>query len=240
MTSDPQPDPETCAVRDEIIASLGDDLAALLWHGSRARGEANEESDHDMIVILRDGAAGAIERLAGVFASRQGWSAYVKTEGELRQYPMTGRLQFHHGLLPLHGDFTPPTVTREGLVEDLRSITSTLAHEARYRLMHGASRTYRGLPDDYGRVRNTRWMYYQAKAAIMAMKARALLVSGEYPLTRAALRSTTNDRVDLELIDAVDRWPERRPKFEADLLPLCLLIDAFATRLAGWLDATHP
>lgn len=236
----PQPDAETLAVSNAIVAALGQDLSALLWHGSRARGEANEESDYDMIVIVRRKTDDTLERLGGVFAGRPAWSAYIKTEEELRQYPMTGRLQFHHGLVVLHGSFTPPPVTREGLLEDLRSTATNLSHEARYRIVHGAAKREAAPDRRAWAARTARWMYYQTKSAVMAMKVRELLASGRYPLTREHLRQRLSDPAELALLDAVERWPALRPSFEADVTPLCRLIDAFATSLVQWLAQAHP
>lgn len=236
----PQPDAETLAVSNAIVAALGQDLSALLWHGSRARGEANDESDYDMIVIVKKKTGDTLERLARVFADRPAWSAYVKTDEELRQYPLTGRLQFHHGLVVLYGSFTPPPVTREGLLEDLRSIATNLSHEARYRIVHGAAKREAAPDRRPWAVRTARWMYYQAKFAVMAMKVRELVASGRYPLTREDLRQRLSDPAELALLDAVERWPALRATFEDDVMPLCRLIDAFATNLVQWLAEAHP
>src|SRR5206468_10807052 len=77
---------------DRLIAALGDNLAALLWHGSWARGEQTAESDHDLIIVLRQVNDDLILAIQGLFADRSGWSTYIKSEKELRQYPITGRM----------------------------------------------------------------------------------------------------------------------------------------------------
>jgi predicted nucleotidyltransferase len=84
MTRPDLPD-EVADVLDRLIASLADDLRAVYWHGSSARGEAKPWSDHDMIIVLR---------------GRKDWSTFVRTEDELRQYPSEGRPQWHFGLVP--------------------------------------------------------------------------------------------------------------------------------------------
>src|SRR2546422_1473209 len=85
---------EVREVADELIEALGDDLAALLWHGSWARGEQTPESDHDLIVVLRRLNEDVLARMQAVFEDRPGWSTFIKTEEEIRNYPITGRLQF--------------------------------------------------------------------------------------------------------------------------------------------------
>ncbi len=44
----------------------------------------------------------------------------------------------------------------------------------------------------------------------------------------------------IEIIDAIDRWPEVRTTHEADLLPLCRKLDTFASNLVAWLATDNP
>ena len=231
---------EVRAVADDLIATLGDNLTALLWHGSWARGEQTAESDHDMIVILKSIGDDTWRCLQGVFEERPGWSVYVKTVEELRQYPATGRIQFHHGFVRLFGQFEAPPLTRDDLVEDMRRQAVDIAHEARYRLIHDGPNTLVGMDPalaEARRARLARILYYQAKLAVLAMKARELHRGAAYPETRAELRSRLSDPTELALIDAVDRWAEVKPMYEDDFRPLARLIDAFARRLVHELDA---
>jgi predicted nucleotidyltransferase len=230
--------PEVREVADALIAALGQDLRALLWHGSYARGEARPESDHDLIIILRRIEDDVLLRLREVFRGRERWSSLVKTEEELRQYPPTGRLQFHFGVVPLYGHFERPAWTRESLVDDLRQLALDIGFEARYRLLHKQ-------PDNYSeretriagfqRYRNLHMLHYAAKWAVLAMKARALLAGGDYPVTLAELRGRLDDADDLAIVDLVDRWTELAAPHEADFTPLALQLDAFARRLIAGL-----
>lgn len=231
---------EVTEVRDALIAALGDDLRALLWQGSWARGEQTPESDHDMVVILRRANDDILDRLRAVFAGRPGWSTYVKTEQEIRQYPAGGRIQFHYGIVPLYGAIEPPPLIPEGIIDDLRRFAVDLNHETRYRLLHGRKHYDNHGDAAFGRVRNARILYYFTKIAILAMKARRLLTEGSYPSTRAGLRARTTDPLELQIIDVVDRWADLKPQYEADFTPLARLLDAYARRLVAWLDATHP
>jgi predicted nucleotidyltransferase len=236
----PEVPTEVRAVADDLIAALGDDLAALLWHGSWARGEQTAESDHDMIVVLKRMGDDTCDRMQSVFEERPGWSVYVKTEEELRQYPITGRIQFHYGHLRLHGDFDPPPLTRAGLVEDMRRQAVDVAHEARYRLIHDGPGTLTGLDPTLAASRKTRLsriLYYQAKLAVLAMKARELHRGAAYPETRAELRARLTDPTELALIDVIDGWAEVKAGYEEDFRPLARLIDAFARGLVHELDA---
>ncbi len=228
--------PEVRDAADALIAALGDELTALLWHGSEARREQTPESDHDLIVILRRVDDRILRTMREVFEHRGLWSTYVKTEEELRQYPLTGRLQFHYGHLPLYGRIEPPPVTRTGLLEDLRRSAVDIQHECRYRIIHGGRRIDSGQEADFVRVRNARWMYYQAKLAILAMKARELLEDRPYPPTRAALRQHLANSDEIAIVDTVDRWPELRTTYEQDSVSLALLLDRFARALVAKLE----
>jgi predicted nucleotidyltransferase len=236
----PEVPSEVRAVADELVEALGDDLAALLWHGSWARGEQTVESDHDMIVVLKRIGDDTWDRMQAVFEERPGWSVYVKTEEELRQYPITGRIQFHYGHVLLYGDFTAPALTQQGLVEDMRRQAVDIAHEARYRLVHDGHGKLTGLDPTLAAARKTRLsriLYYQAKLGVLAMKARELHRGATYPETRVELRSRLTDPTELALIDVIDRWAQVKVGYEEDFRPLARLIDSFARGLVCELDA---
>ena len=225
-------------VADAIIAKLRDNLSALLWHGSWARGEQTAESDHDMIVVVRQMDDETLFGLREVFEGRSGWSTYIKTEQELRQYPLTGRLQFHYGSVTLYGGIDAPPMTREGLIEDLRRIAVDIQHESRYRLIHvSGGKMYAGMDPAYPRVRIARWMYYQAKLAVLALKARELLRDRSYPETRHELRERLTNEDELAIVNVIDLWAELRWGFEEDVTPLALQLDAVMRRLVAELDA---
>ncbi|MEO8458103.1 MAG: nucleotidyltransferase domain-containing protein [Chloroflexota bacterium] len=224
------PDSER-VVAEALIASLGDDLTALAWQGSWARGEANAESDHDLFVVMRQLDEELLWQLAKAFEGDEHWSAYIKTEEELRQYPAHGRQQFHHGMSLLHGDFVQPPVTEENILADLRYFAVEIGHEARYRLTH--KRGPERASAETGR--HGRILYYRAKMAILAMKSRELLDGRKYPITRAELRTRTTDPDELSIIDLVDRWPEVKAEYERDFVPMALLLDRFVRRLVSQL-----
>lgn len=232
-----EPPAEVREVTDQLIAFLGPYLTALLWHGSWARGEQTETSDHDMIVVVTAVTDELILRMREVFADRPGWSTYIKSEEELRQYPVTGRLQFHYGLILLYGEFEAPPLSQEDLAEDIRLLAVNIQHECGYRAIHGSRKIDSGLDQQFVRIRNARWMYYQAKLALLALKARELLRGRPYPSTREDLRQRLTDEGELAIIDIIDLWPELRSKFEEDSTPLALQIHAFARKLVAELDS---
>ncbi|MBI1886427.1 MAG: nucleotidyltransferase domain-containing protein, partial [Chloroflexi bacterium] len=104
MTAGTDLHPEVREVVDRLVERLGDDLKAVLWHGSWARGEARPDSDHDLIIILKRVDDGVLLKLRDVFFGRASWSTLIQSEDELRHYPLAGRIQFTHGLRLLYGE----------------------------------------------------------------------------------------------------------------------------------------
>jgi 8-oxo-dGTP pyrophosphatase MutT (NUDIX family) len=240
----PRPDlpPEVQDVLDRLIAPLGEDLRAVYWHGSWARGEAKPWSDHDMIIVLRRLDDDLLRKLQDIFRGRKDWSTFVRTEEELRQYPSEGRSQWHFGLVRLYGDFEPPPLTRDNIIDELRMLALNVSFESRYRLFHSEPLFEEMEPHMAGfqRQRHARMLRYAAKLAILAMKSRELLAGREYPVSSADLRPRISDPDELWIIDTVEHWDDAQRQFEADATPLALRLDAFARQLATWLEREAP
>jgi predicted nucleotidyltransferase len=228
---------EVREVADELVGALGDELRALLWHGSFARGEAKPDSDHDLIIVLKRIDDDLLLRLRDVFRGRANWSTFVQSEEEVRQFPPDGRVQFHFGLVPLYGDFELPPWTRENILADLRSLARNIRFEGRYRLLHRGpefaeeDQNYRR----FVRAHSLRMLRDAVKLAVLALKAREVLHGRSYPVTRAEIRARLTDPDELAVLDIVERWSDLRPKYEADITPLALQLDAFARRLVAQL-----
>lgn len=223
---------EVREVVDSLIACVGDELAAIYWHGSYARGEAKPDSDHDLIIVLKRADDDVLLRMADVFRGRHDWSTFVQTEEELRQYPRDGRLQFHFGGVPLYGRIEPPPFTREDVANEIRAFARDIRFECRYRLLH-AEPLYSDMSAEFQRARNARMLRYAAKLAVLALKARELLEGREYPKTREELRERLSDADELAVLDTLENWAELRAKYEEDRRPLALLLDRVARRLVA-------
>jgi predicted nucleotidyltransferase len=227
-----QPPAEVREVADHLVESLGDDLGAILWQGSFARGEAKPDSDHDLIIVLKQIDDDALLRLRNVFQGRENWSTFVQSEEELRLFPADGRFQFHFGLQLLHGDFEPPPWTRENIIADLRALARNIRFECRYRLLH-AEPEFSEMDEHYRgflRARNARMLYYAAKLAVLALKSRAVLQGGAYPATHRELRAALAEAEDIAVLDLIENWPQPR-ETHPDITSVALQLDAFARRL---------
>ena len=224
---------EVSSVVDALIAALGDDLAALLWHGSFARGEAKPDSDHDLVIILKRIDDDVLRRMQKVFRGRANWSTFVQSQEEMRQYPLHGRLQFAEGIHLLYGAFEPPPVAREHVLDEIRSLARNIRFECRYRILHREPE-YADMDErmrGFLRARNLRMLHYAAKLAVLALKARELLHGRPYPATRAQLRERLRDPEDVAIVDLVEGWPQPRESYAGDLTELALRLDACARRL---------
>lgn len=227
---------EVREVVDGLIESVGENLAAIYWHGSYARGEAKPDSDHDLIIVLKRADDDVLLRMSEIFRDRQEWSTFVQTEEELRQYPRDGRLQFHFGLVPLYGRIEPPPFTREDIANEIRVLARDIRFECRYRLLHSEP-LYSNMPEEFERARNARMLRYAAKLAVLALKARELVYGREHPVTREELRARLSDEDEMAVLDVLERWQELRAEYEADRRPLALLLDRVARKLVEELPA---
>ncbi len=206
-------------VADACVALFGDNVRAILWHGSRARGEAGEASDDDLILLFHTVDNDLLLRLRELFRGLAGekWSTYVVSDAEFRHLPPGRRLRFAHGFHVLHGEFEPLPLSRADVLAELRLLARDISYQCRDRLIH----KQKAVPT----------MYRMAKKAVFAMQARHLLNRGSFPETRAALLPFLTDPDERTIVDWVARWQELRPGFERDPVPLMLHLDTFARRL---------
>jgi predicted nucleotidyltransferase len=217
--------PQIRAALEDLIARFGDNLRAVLWYGSRARGEAQSGSDEDLMLLFRTVDESVLLGLRETFleAGRKRWSTYIVSDAEFRQLPVDRRLYFAHAFQTLHGDFEPLRLSQDDVLAYLRSKAREVLYQCRDRLINKE----RALPT----------VHRMAKYAVFLMKARHLYEHGYYPLTRTELSPLVNERDDRQIIEWVEGWDEVRPQFEKDPIPLILQLDAFARRL---LDSLPP
>ncbi len=150
---------------------------------------------------------------------------------------MHGRLQLAYGTQLLHGEYEPPEITRDHVLDEIRYLARNIRFECRYRLLHREPKFdymdehYRG----FLRARNLRMLFYAAKLTILALKARELLHDRSYPVTAWELRQRLTDPEEVAIVDLVEEWPEPRESYAGDLTELALRLDACARRLVAQL-----
>lgn len=88
---------------DDLLKALGENLTCLLQTGSRVRGEATEESDYDVFLVLKSIDSSVIEKTQKVFSDCPNLSAYTVSEHEFRTLPRAQLLQLLYSE-KLYGD----------------------------------------------------------------------------------------------------------------------------------------
>jgi hypothetical protein len=216
----------------ERLASLcagrfGDNLRAVLWHGSRARGEAGPDSDDDLVIRFRAVDDAVLHGLREVFQSVPGrWSSYPISDPELAQLPGSQRCRLAFGHRAVYGEADPIEPSREDTVDFLRWHAVPVYERCRDRLINQAS--------------SRATAYRMAKVAVFALSGRQFYHHGHYPLTRAELLPLIEDSDERAIVGWVDRWPEIAAQLERDLTPVFLHLDRFARGLLASLpDVEH-
>jgi hypothetical protein len=211
--------PEVRQAVDELASRFGENLRAVLWHGSLARGEAQPGSDVDLILLFHTVDDDVLLGLRRTFleAGRKGWSTNVISDAEFAQLPASRRLYFEHGFRVLHGEFAPMRLSRDDVLAYLRERGREVLYQCRDRLIN--------------KERSLSTMHRMAKYAVFLMKARHLYEHSHYPLTRAELLELVEHPEERQIIEWVEGWEGVLPEFERDPIPLILALDAFARQL---------
>lgn len=161
------------AVRD----SFGSRVCFMGLQGSRARGEAEAESDIDTVLILDELSASDLARLRQAVAAlpeRDKLCGFVSGKEELRSWERSELFQFYNDTRPIFGslDFLLPLLDREAALRSARTGACAVYHGCAHLLLHGGGQA---------ELRELR------KAAFFALRALAWLETGSFPGSRAEL-----------------------------------------------------
>jgi hypothetical protein len=80
-------------LKEDLMKALGKNMICLLHTGSRVRGEATEESDYDVFLVVKSVDSSVIKRLRRVFSNYPDFSAYFVSEQEFGTLPRAQLLQ---------------------------------------------------------------------------------------------------------------------------------------------------
>lgn len=170
----------------KITSVFGERVRFIGIQGSQARGEANENSDIDTVLLLDrlDYAdIKAYDEAVSTLPERERLCGFLSGEDELRNWERSDLFQFYHDTRPLYGsiDWIAGLLTREDVRRAVHFAACNLYHMCIHNALHGKSE------DDI------RGMF---KAAVFALQAKHYAETGEYIRKRADLAQnlTGDDR----------------------------------------------
>ena len=185
------------AFQGAVLGAFGARVKMIGIQGSRARGEATEHSDIDVVVIL-DALSYAD------LPEREKICGFCSGAGELRAWDRGDLFQFYHDTLPLYGslDWLEPLISRA---------------EA-YRSMHlGACNLYHMCVHNALHEKDPVLLHALFKQAVFVLQAKHCLETGAYLRTRAELLEQLEgtDLAVLRAAMAEEAGEETRPDFDA-------------------------
>lgn len=187
--------------KERLEAELGKRLRFVGLQGSRARGEACEGSDVDLVVLLDGVGADDLARYRSVVRSMPDSNlacGFVGSEAVLAAWPRHELFQFYHDTAPLFGalpDVGP--FSREDALQAARVGASGIYHAACHAYVFDG--------DDADGILGSLF-----KGAFFALQALQFARTGEYPRTKAELAGKLEG--DEARILAIGRdWGSHRP-----------------------------
>lgn len=160
-----------------VLERFGGRVLFLGMQGSRARGEAREDSDIDTVLVLDRLEASDLAALREALAplpERGKLCGFVSGRAELLAWEPGELFQFYHDTRPVLGslDFLLPLLNREAALSSVRTGAGAVYHGCAHYLLHG------GAPEELEALQ---------KAAFFTLRALCWLDTGIFPASRAAL-----------------------------------------------------
>ena len=195
------------AFQGAVLGAFGARVKMIGIQGSRARGEATEHSDIDVVVILDALSYADLKRYDQAISDlpeREKICGFCSGAGELRAWDRGDLFQFYHDTLPLYGslDWLEPLISRA---------------EA-YRSMHlGACNLYHMCVHNALHEKDPVLLHALFKQAVFVLQAKHCLETGAYLRARAELLEQLKgtDLAVLRAAMAEKAGEETRPDFDA-------------------------
>ena len=177
-------------LREELLSQFPDRLLFLGLQGSRRRGEAQEESDIDVVAVFDRLTLVDLNRYRKVVAQMpegEKGCGFVCGRAELYGWPRHELFQLEQDTQPYYGslrDLLPP-ISKEDLTRCVKIGAANLYHETCHRVLY----------DDWPDVEKLKDAF---KAACFTVTLQHYLETGEYLLDREQLRNAeSGDRKQL-------------------------------------------
>ena len=176
----------------KVLNTFGKRVVFLGLQGSMGRGEATEESDIDVVVVLDRLDYDDLMRYRETIADlpeRERICGFIAGQPELANWDSSDLFQFYHDTVPLYGslNWLAPRIGREDVRRALHLGACNIYHICCHNALHGRKeRTLAGL----------------LKNAVFVLQAKYFYDTGSYVRTKAELvqRLTGLDAEILELL----------------------------------------
>ena len=185
-------------LKEDLVKALGDNLVCLLHTGSRVRGEATEESDYDVFLVVKSINSSVIEKMQEVLSNYPNFSTYLLSEHEFETLPRAELLQLLYSE-KLYGDIEYKLPTKE----EVRHYISLMRRDWLDRLRHYLIIQH---PQET-LAKNVR---FALKYAYIYLSYMVFLEAGKLPETRKQIIAYFKQRkrhdLGVRLLKILDNW----------------------------------
>jgi predicted nucleotidyltransferase len=207
---------------NEMKKIYGKNLVFIIHHGSWATGEANPESDVDILVMLEKITKKELVKLRNILNKREfeKFTVLLFSRLDMDNFIPFSRQQFHYGAKVLYGKCPLPEPTREEMLIEIKKIADEVGFWSKYLYTHQKQ------------AENiVRKMYWRFKEAIIALKVYTHWKTGEFPTTKKRLKELLDDSKDKEIMTIIENWKKSKDKYEKNPDPLLIKGLDFSQRI---------
>ncbi len=177
-----------------VTAAFGERIQFIGLQGSYGRGEANENSDIDVVLILDEVSLADLKeykRAIAALPSRQLICGFVSGKNELANWHKADLFQFYHDTIPMLGDLKVllPPLSEADTRNAISIGACTLYHQCSHNFLHD---------EDSAMLKG------MFKSAFFILQAKYFLETGKYVKSHTDLKSLLNGE-DLMILEAAEQ-----------------------------------
>lgn len=205
--------------REDLVKALGDNLVCLLYTGSRVKGEATEESDYDLFLVVKSIDSSVIEKMQEVFSNYPNFSVYLHSEHEFKTLPRAELLQLLYAE-KLYGNIKYKLPTRE----EVRHYIRLMRREWLDRVRH-----YLIIPHPQETLAKN--VHFALKYAYLCLSYMVFLETGKLPRTRKQtvvyFEQRKTHELGIRLLKILDNWDSYKEDATRNPKSYLLLLEEF-------------
>jgi len=188
---------------DRMKKDYGRNLVFLIHHGSWATGEANPDSDIDILTGLKSVGKEELVKLKRILGKKKfkNFNVLFFSELDMKNYIPHGRHQFHYGAKLLFGKCPLPKPSKNQELLEIKKHADEIGFWGRYLFTH-----------KHPRKRVVRSIFWRLKEVIICLRVWVSLEKNKYPLTRKELKKHLGPK-DRKLVEISENWGKYKPRF---------------------------